>query len=182
MYEHGVTATSVDDVLRASGAGKSQFYHYFSSREELIAEVLRHQLGVVLEEQGRFRLDTWDGIRDWLDAMVGAQETRRRFLGCPLGSLAGEVLEQGDLLRATAADAFVRWQQALTEGLSDLQAQGGLRDDVDLSAVAESTIAILQGGYLLSSAKRDITAMRRAAQTALRLLESYAPPPAPSPA
>ncbi len=52
MYEHGVTATSVDDVLKASGAGKSQFYHYFSSREELIAEVLRHQLGVVLEEQG----------------------------------------------------------------------------------------------------------------------------------
>jgi hypothetical protein len=35
-------------------------------------------------------------------------------------------------------------------------------------------IAILQGGYLLSSAKRDITAMRRAAEAALRLLETYA--------
>jgi len=36
MYERGVGATSVEDVLAASGTGKSQFYHYFSSREELL--------------------------------------------------------------------------------------------------------------------------------------------------
>jgi TetR/AcrR family transcriptional repressor of nem operon len=174
MYERGVTATSVEDVLKASGAGKSQFYHYFASREELVAEVLRHQLAVVLEEQGRFRLDTWDGIREWLHAMVLAQEARRRFLGCPLGSLAGEVLEQGDLLRRTAADAFVRWEGVLAEGLGALKSQGLLRRDVDLQALAESTIATLQGGYLLSSAKRDIAAMRNAAGAALRLLDSYA--------
>ena len=29
MYERGVRATSVDDVLLAAQAGKSQFYHYF---------------------------------------------------------------------------------------------------------------------------------------------------------
>ena len=175
MYERGVTATSVEDVLRKSGAGKSQFYHYFSSREELVAEVLRHQLALVLEEQKHFHLDTWDGIREWFEAMVLAQQARRRFLGCPLGSLAGEVLQQGDLLRETAADAFACWQQALVEGLAGLQAAGLLRGDVDLEVVAESTIATLQGGYLLSSATREITALRRATDASLRLLQSYAP-------
>ena len=181
MYERGVTATSVEDVLRKSGAGKSQFYHYFPSREELVAEVLRHQLALVLEEQERFRLDTWDGIQEWFETMVSAQQGRRRFLGCPLGSLAGEVLQQGDLLRETAAKAFARWQGALVEGLAGLQAASSLRGDVDLEALAESTIATLQGGYLLSSATREITALRRATDTALRLLQSYAPegvPPA----
>ena len=175
MYERGVTATSVEDVLRKSGAGKSQFYHYFSSREELVAEVLRHQLALVLEEQKHFHLDTWDGIREWFQAMVSAQQARRRFLGCPLGSLAGEVLQQGDLLRETAADAFACWQQTLVEGLAGLQAAGLLRGDADLEAVAESTIATLQGGYLLSSATREITALRRATDASLRLLQSYAP-------
>ena len=176
MYERGVTATSIEDVLTKSGAGKSQFYHYFSSREALIAEVLRHQLALVLEEQKRFRLDTWDGIREWFEAMVLEQQTRRRFLGCPLGSLAGEVLQQGDLLRETAADAFACWQQALVEGLVALQAAGLLREDVDLREVAESTIATLQGGYLLSSATQEIAPLRRATHAALRLLQSYAPP------
>ncbi len=175
MYERGVTATSVEDVLRKSGAGKSQFYHYFSSREELVAEVLRHQLALVLKEQKHFHLDTWDGIEEWFEAMVLAQQGRRRFLGCPLGSLAGEVIQQGDLLRETAAEAFACWQRALVEGLAGLQAAGLLRGDADLEAAAESVIATLQGGYLLSSATRDITALRRATEASLRLLRSYAP-------
>jgi AcrR family transcriptional regulator len=182
MYERGVIATSVEDVLRESGAGKSQFYHYFSTREELVVEVLRHQLVVVLQEQERFHLDTWDGIREWFEAMISAQQGRRRFLGCPLGSLAGEVLQQGDLLRETAAEAFARWQRALVDGLAGLQAAGHLRADVELDAVAQSMIATLQGGYLLSSATREITALRCATDAALRLLQAAAPqgaPPAP---
>jgi len=176
MYERGVAATSVDDVLAASGAGKSQFYHYFSSRDQLVVDVLRHQLGVVLEEQSRFRLDTWTGVQDWLEALVQAQLTRRHYRGCPLGSLAGEVVEGGDLLRQTAAEAFSRWEEALTDGLAALQLSGRLRRDADLPALAQATIATLQGGYLLTSAKREIDPLRSATAAAWRLLRSYAPP------
>lgn len=35
MYSQGVEATSVDDVIEASGTGKSQVYHYFSDKTEL---------------------------------------------------------------------------------------------------------------------------------------------------
>jgi TetR/AcrR family transcriptional repressor of nem operon len=35
--ERGIAATSVDEVLAASGAGKGQFYHYFRGRDELAA-------------------------------------------------------------------------------------------------------------------------------------------------
>jgi hypothetical protein len=142
--------------------------------------VLRHQLAVVLDEQARFRLDTWASVRDWLDALVEAQETRRRYRGCPLGSLAGEVVDGGDLLRQTAAEAFTRWEETLTDGLGSLQSAGRLRADVDLHALAQSTIATLQGGYLLTAAKREIGPLRNAAAAALRLLTSNAaqPPPA----
>jgi len=34
--EQGVAATSLDDVLAAAGAGKSQLYHYFRGRDELV--------------------------------------------------------------------------------------------------------------------------------------------------
>lgn len=173
MYERGVSATGVEDVLAASGTGKSQFYHYFSGKEELVSEVLRHQLALVLDEQKRFELDSWGGIHAWLDGSVLWQR-RQEFLGCPLGSIAGEVIEQGDRLRAMAAEAFHAWESALAAGLGTMRSRGLLRADADVQALAETTIAILQGGYLLSSIKRDIRPMSYAVAAAQRGLDAAA--------
>ncbi len=175
MYERGVSATSIEDILTASGTGKSQLYHYFSSKEELVAEVLRHQLQQVVQQQSLFHLDTWEGISAWFQAMVGMQQDQRSYRGCPLGSIVSEVVDQGEPLRSQAANAFTRWESALVEGLRTMQARGLLRDDADPYALAESTIAVLQGGYLLCSTKRDIRPMRNALAAALGQLKSYAP-------
>ena len=179
MYERGVSATSIDDVLAASGTGKSQLYHYFSSKEELVAEVLRHQLEQVLQEQSAFPIDTWEGITAWFQAMVDMQQDRRGYRGCPLGSITGQVLDQGEPLRSRAADAFTRWESSLSDGLRAMQATGLLRDDADPDALAESTIAVVQGGYLISSTKRDVRPMRGALTAALGQLRSYATPDTP---
>ncbi len=88
MYEHGVTAVSLEDVLAASRAGKGQFYHYFSSRDELVADVLRHQLDQVLREHRSFDLGTWEGVHAWLESMVGMQENQRDFRGLTSADIA----------------------------------------------------------------------------------------------
>ena len=175
MYERGVSATSIEDVLAASGTGKSQLYHYFSSREELLAEVLDHQLDQILEEQNSFPLATWAGIGSWLQALALRHETERGLRGCPLGSIVSEVLDHGDHLRSRGADAFARWESALADGFLKLQNAGLLRRDADPSTLAEVTIAILQGGYLLSSTQQEAAPMRNAAAAALVHLRSFAP-------
>lgn len=176
MYERGVMSTSVDDILTASGAGKSQLYHYFSGRDELVDEVLRHQLAVVVGEQHRFQLDTWDGIHAWLESTVSGQEARR-FLGCPLGSIAGAVVAQDHRLREAAAEAFSRWESVLAKGLRSLQSRGRLSADTDVQVLAETTIAILQGGYLVSSVQQDLRPLRNAVAAARRELHSTAEEP-----
>jgi AcrR family transcriptional regulator len=133
MYERGVDATSVEDVLTASGTGKSQFYHYLASKEELVAEVINYQLEQILTEQGIF-------------------------------------------LRTSAQDAFTVWESTLADGLHAMRAKGLLRDDADPVLLAEVTIAILQGGYLLSSTKQDSRPMRNALSAALMYLTSFALP------
>ncbi len=174
MYERGVNAVSIEDIVTASGTGKGQFYHYFSSKEELVSEVLRHQLDRVLDEQSLFQLDTWQGIHSWFDALVEMQETRREFRGCPLGSIASEVIDHGEHLRSRAADAFSRWESVLAAGLRGMLARGALRPDADPDALAEATIAILQGGYLLTSVKRNVRPMRSAVAAASSHLHSSA--------
>ncbi|MDT0275902.1 TetR/AcrR family transcriptional regulator [Blastococcus goldschmidtiae] len=146
MYERGVNATSIDDILAASGTGKSQTYHYSSGKEELVSEVLRHQLGLVLDQQSLFPLDTWQGIAAGFQAMADMQQNQRGYRGCPLGSIAGEVLHQSDFLRGRTADAFSRWESFLADGLRTMQTTGLLRGDADPDALAGATIAVLQGG------------------------------------
>jgi AcrR family transcriptional regulator len=176
MYERGLSATSIVGVLAASGTGKSQFYHYFSSREELLGEVLDHQLDLILEEQNSFPLATWGGIQAWLQALVLRHETERGLRGCPLGSIVSEVLDQSGHLRSRGAEAFARWESALADELLKLQNAGQLRGDADPATLAEVTIAILQGGYLLSSTKQEAAPMRNAAAAALAHLRSFTPP------
>jgi len=178
MYARGVDATSLEDILAASGAGKGQLYHYFAGKQELVAEVLRHQLDQVLQEQSLFQLDTWDGIHAWFQALVTMQQTQRRFRGCPLGSIAGDVLDQDERLRRRAADAFARWEASLAAALQAMRDRGVLAQDADPQILAETTIAIMQGGYLLTSAKRDVRPMRLALSAALAHLKSFASPPA----
>ena len=175
MHLRGVGTTSVDEVLYAAGAGKSQFYHYFSSKEDLVAVVLHHQLERVLGDLVRFDIGTWEGIRSWLDSMLREQQERGFRGGCPLGSLVAEVAGSDDGLRAVAADAFTLWVERLAVGLRALRERGELRGDAQPERLAEEAIATIQGGYLLSTTKREARAMRVALNAVLDRLQSYAP-------
>ena len=51
IYVHGVERTSLDDVMEAGGASKSQLYHYFADKEALVLEVIARQTERVLAAQ-----------------------------------------------------------------------------------------------------------------------------------
>ena len=174
MHAHGVAATAVDDVLRAAGAGKGQFYHYFATKTDLVEAVLESQLDQVLVRQRAFDVGTWEGIRGWLDEIVADHEARGFAGGCPLGSIVAEVSDQDERLRTVAARAFDRWQSELADGFEALRRRDGLRSDTDVDVLAEEAIAAIQGGYLLSTARRDARPMRNAVGAAYARLRSFA--------
>ncbi|MDQ3411161.1 MAG: TetR/AcrR family transcriptional regulator [Chloroflexota bacterium] len=174
MYEHGVAATSVDDILAAAAVGKSQFYHYFSAKTELVAAVVRHQLARVLHDQNRFDVATWDGIHGWLSSLVVHHEERGFTGGCPLGSIVAEIADQDARLRTVSAEAFSRWEGELAAGLRSLQATGQLHADADPEVLAEEVLASIQGGYLLAMTKREARPMQNAITAAFARLRSYA--------
>jgi AcrR family transcriptional regulator len=174
MHVRGVGATSVDDVLLASGTGKSQLYHYFSSKDDLVGVVLRYQFERVLGDLGRFDIGTWDGIRSWLDSMLEDQQERGFHGGCPLGSMVAEVADSDEGLRMVAADAFARWEDRMAAGLRALQERGELRGDAEPERLAEEAMASIQGGYLLSTTKREARPMRAALDAVFERIRSYA--------
>ena len=180
MYERGVRGATVDEVLAAAGAGKGQFYHYFESKEELVREVLEHQLAEILGVLEAAGPDTWEGMRAWLDGLV--ESHRRRGLGgCPLGTLASEASAESKALADVVDQAFGRWLNRLSGALSQLREDGALEASVGPYALSQATLASVQGAYLLSAAKRDPVVMRHGIDGAWAYLQSWATGPTPTP-
>jgi TetR/AcrR family transcriptional regulator, transcriptional repressor for nem operon len=167
---------SLDDVGRRAHASRSQLYHYFDDRDDLIRAVVNATTDSVLLAQDELleHLDTWTGIDRWFRVLVGFQEEREARGGCPIGSLVGQLAERDPLARAGLADGFERWEAHLRDGLERTQARGRLSANADPATLATATMALLQGGLLLTQVRRDPKQLRTALAAARVLLRSAA--------
>ena len=153
IAERGVAETSIDDVIERAGASKSQLYHYFDDRDELLREVVTHNAERVLADLPP--LESWKAIRAWFDELVDLQTERRACGGCPIGSLVGQLAESDEGARRALADALERWRLHLRAGLEAMQRAGKLAHIADPDELATVTLATIQGGLLLTQTTRD---------------------------
>lgn len=173
MYIKGVNATTLDDVLAASGASKSQLYHHFSGKEALVRDVIELVGGRIIErEEGSLgHVSTIGGLRRWRDSLIRNNALQHGAYGCALGSIANEVSDQDALARQILTELFETWQQLLARALHRLQHNGALSPNADPDQLATGLMAALQGGYLLAQAAHDITPMATALDMALAHVE-----------
>ncbi|MGH8211014.1 MAG: TetR/AcrR family transcriptional regulator [Steroidobacteraceae bacterium] len=174
VAEKGIAGMSLDDVRARTGASRSQLYHYFEDRNDLVHAVIDVTTGYVLNAQGELleHLDSWAGIDRWFDALVQFQIDRQGCGGCPIGSLAGQLAERDPEARAAIAAGLNRWEAQFRGGLTLMRTRGKLRKDADPAALATATMASIQGGLLLTQIRRDPRQLRialNAARNNLRL-------------
>jgi TetR/AcrR family transcriptional repressor of nem operon len=164
MYDRGVGATSIDDVKRAAGVSSSQLYHYFSDQQALVTAVIARQTDLVLgfQEPHLIAVESGATLRAWRDAVVTVVDARGGAGGCPLGSLSSELSGRDDAHRAALAESFGRWEGAIRGGLERMRDRGELPDSADPEELALALLAALQGGLLLSQARRSTTPLRAA--------------------
>ena len=169
VAERGVAGTSLDDVRGRAHASKSQLYHYFADRDDLMRAVARAVSDDVVGGQAELlaRVDTIDGLRAWSDALVTLQEARPATGGCPIGSLAGQLAERDEGSRLELADGLDRWEAAIRDGLERMAARGELQPGADPAALAQRTLAAVQGGLVLTQIRRDPNQLRAALDGAL---------------
>ncbi len=174
----GAVAISLEDVCDRAGASRSQLYHYFDDKADLIRAVVGATADAVLGAQAGHldQLDTWAAIAAWFEAMVSLQEAREARGGCPIGSLVGQLAERDEGARVALAASLDRWQRHLTDGLLRMRTRGELRPDVDPGRLATATMASLQGGLLLTQARRDPDQLRTALDGAMAILRAAAAP------
>jgi len=177
VAEKGAVGASLDEVGARAPASRSQLYHYFDDKNDLLLAVAEATNDTVLGGQRDLfdHLGTWDGLVRWADALVAFQQERGGKGGCPIANLLGQLGERDDGIRAVLASGFDRWEAGIRAGLAAMVESGELRSDADVAWLASSTLASVQGGLVLSQARRAPLALRRALDGALALIASYRP-------
>jgi len=160
VYERGVAASTLDDILAASGTGKSQLYHYFTDKSDLVVAVIARQIELILQAQPLIaHTNTIQGIQEWADGIVALHSSPGGPFSCPLGAMAAE-LKNDPAYRPALSEAFSRWQRPLSEGLSRMQDRGDLSLSDDPQRLAAALIAGLQGGMLMAKVAGDVSILR----------------------
>ena len=166
--ERGIAGTSVDEVLAAAKAGKGQFYHYFRNRDELAAAAVGYRCAQVV-----------DGLTDALgdvSSLAGLEQALAGFIagfeqtglpGCPIGTLATEVAGRNEAARLQAAAGFDAWERLLADALERMRQRGELRADARPAVLATALLASIEGGMVLSQARKDVASLRIAVDTGL---------------
>ncbi len=176
VAQHGFARTSVDDVIRESRlSGKSHFYHYFRSKEQLGYAVLDRQferfaergLAVLREPM----IDPLIRLALFIDALVGVQVARGCRDGSPFGTLAAELADAHDGFRTRIASIFEQWTTQLGSLL--IEARPQLVDGVDEARLARFVIATLEGAMLMARVTRDPDALRGVAYDLKRFVAMH---------
>jgi TetR/AcrR family transcriptional repressor of nem operon len=177
VAEMGARDASLDAVSARASASRSQLYHYFDDKSDLLRAVAEATNDAVLGGQRELflHLDTWAGWNAWADALVELQRHRDGRGGCPITNLVVELGEHDDETRAVLDSGFRRWENEIRRGLIAMVDAGELCDDADIDLLAASTLASLQGGLILTQARRDVTPLILALDGALALIAMNRP-------
>jgi TetR/AcrR family transcriptional regulator, transcriptional repressor for nem operon len=172
--ERGIAATTVDEVLAAAGAGKGQFYHYFRSRDELAAAAVGFRCAQVVAglTQALGGVSSLAGLEEALEGFIAGFE-QAGMPGCPIGTLAAEVAGRNEDARLQAAAGFDAWERLLADALERMRQRGELRADASPAVLATGLLASIEGGMVLSQARKDMASLRVAVEAGLARVRAY---------
>lgn len=172
--ERGIAATSVDEVLAAARAGKGQFYHYFRSRDELAAAAVGHRCKQVVNglAEALGGVSSLAGLERALAGFADSYE-QMGLPGCPIGTLAIQVAGRNEAARLEAAAGFDAWEGLLAGVLARMQERGELRADARPAVLATELLATLEGGMVLSQARKDPAPLRIAVEAGLARVRAH---------
>lgn len=153
MYRRGALGTSVEDVRTAAAVSGSQISHYFRDKTELTREVVgarREQVRAFHTDPRFGRFDSIECLQRWADACVAEIDTTYRVGGCVYGSLASELIDSDERIRAEVAAGYAEWIGLFHTGLTLMRERGELVREAPVAHLAAGLVIAHQGGAMLT--------------------------------
>lgn len=147
FWRQGFDATSVEDLVQATGLGRASLYGAFGDKEQLFKRALDHYLARASREEEAL-LDDTVSARDKLRALFATRIPGVCSKSGPRGCfllLAGTSGGSPEIAREALALASAKTHKILTAILRQAEAQGELAKGADPEALARFIDVLLNG-------------------------------------
>jgi AcrR family transcriptional regulator len=176
ISRRGLTATSIREMAKHSGAPLGSTYHYFpDGKQQLATEAVRFT-GETVSRSLHKALQAGPGagleaFLAWWRAIVVDTGFRA---GCPVLAVAIEEPPDGDIppALAAAAQVFTDWESLLAASLREHGA-----DATDAVEVATLIVAAVEGTVAMCRAKHSTEPLDRTAGQLQRIIQATIRPP-----
>lgn len=174
FWKQGFEATSMQDLVDATGLNRSSLYNSFGSKEALFLKAFDHYVAYFSSE----RLASLEAgeraqerIKAYFDDLVSFSCTRGKGLGCLLTNSAVELAPHDAIIESKLLTSFEKVRQRFLSILKDGQAQQEIATTKDTEALASFFLSTIQGIRVLARAGAPEAQLRQVVKIALSTLE-----------
>lgn len=161
FWARGYDATSVEDLVEATGLGRASLYGAFGDKEQLFRRVVTHYMDRGNAEA--VRLTQHLAPREALHAFVLSRLERAARKDQPAGCFMQISATSGtsaQLIAETAQVALKETRDWLLRQVKKLQDAGGLAKSADASLIADQLVVLIHGLTASSKARMPLKTLR----------------------
>lgn len=161
IRQRGYAATTVDDLCAEAGVTKGAFFHHFKSKEDLAIQAARFWSEMT---EGLFASAPYQKLSDPLDRLLGYVRFRRELLQgavseftCLVGTMVQEAYASSPAIREACGDSIFGHAKTLITFIDEAKKKYAPNADWSSESLARYTQAAIQGGFILTKAKNDLS-------------------------
>lgn len=174
VYKNGYHGAATAAILKAAEAPKGSMYHFFSSKKELVLQVVQERILPKMNAFFNFESVSGEGVLQSLERIFGKMQTHEMLIanGCPMHRLMVEMAPLDEDFARLLGGAYERFVAALSALLLSGVKRGEL-ELFDTDAMARFIINATWGELSLPASLSSAQSFARHTAYLLSLLKSY---------
>jgi len=163
VLESGFAATSLDDILKATGLTKGAFFHHFRGKGDLARALVERYVANDLAIFERFAAESRTASSDPLEQAYAFLKLFESFIeglekplaGCLLATYVYESMQFEPAIQKYITQSFRRWAALYEAKFEAVLARRRPARPVSARELADMIVSIIEGGFILSRAYGD---------------------------
>ena len=169
----GFGATSINDLVDASGLQKGSIYFHFPGKDAIGLTVLEEARNSFMD----FLSDSLTGdspgicLENFFRSVMEKHLATGFVGGCIFGNTALEMGDSDKKYTEIIDQVFDQWIGKIEKLVVAAQKKGEIRDDITGNALARNIVAVIEGGIMMSRVKKDEAPLRECLEVLRKTLD-----------
>ena len=174
FWAHGYEATSISDLVTATGINRGSIYAAYTDKRTLFVRALQyydqhHRIDFLTRIEQEY--DPKSGINAVFDAVINCALSGTKPSGCLLVNTALELSEHDPEIARIVRDSLNEVEQFFSRMVAKARAEGTMPDHLDPQKTGAALLALLLGMRVLSRSRPERYLLQAIADQARAQLE-----------